>query len=127
LGWFERSQLATDSLIELLYLFVALEAILGDTSEGLKAPALAIWRAMLGLAASGSFAHPARVYVLYDAVRSAAVHGEQPPEVSPEDVNRFAGDVRRAINEFLGYGLWGRSLLRWSLAAARGAVGRRGT
>ncbi len=41
LEWFERAQLATDPLIELLYLFFALEAILGDTSEGLKGEQLA--------------------------------------------------------------------------------------
>jgi Zn-dependent alcohol dehydrogenase len=38
LRWFEQAQLAGDPLMEVLFCFTALEAILGDTSEGLKAP-----------------------------------------------------------------------------------------
>ena len=59
LRWFERGQLAADPLEELLYLFFALEAILGDKSEGLKAPALAVRRAILGLVTRDGFIHPA--------------------------------------------------------------------
>jgi hypothetical protein len=103
LQWFEQSQLAVDPLQELLYLFFALEAILGDRSEALKASKLAIRRAMLGLAVRGSFAHPARAYILYDEVRSAAVHGEQPPRISSKEVDAFAWDVRCAIREFFSY------------------------
>lgn len=101
LRWFERAQLAVDPMIELLYLFFALEAILGDKSESLKAPALAIRRATLGLLVSDGFMHPARTYLLYDEVRSTAVHGEEPPAISRREVDAFAWDVRRALNEFL--------------------------
>jgi hypothetical protein len=103
LRWFERAQLAADPLDELLYLFFALEAILGEKSAGLKAPALAIRRAILGLLTRDGFTHPARTYLLYDKVRSAAVHGEEPPNLSPDEVGRFAWDVRHALNEFLEY------------------------
>jgi hypothetical protein len=119
LRWFERAQLAVDPMVELLYLFFALEAILGDKSEGLKAPALAVRRAMLGLLTTGGFTHPARTYALYDEVRSAAVHGEEPPAVNQKDVDSFAWDVRRAINEFLEYaraeGLTKRARVRKAL------------
>jgi hypothetical protein len=103
LEWFERAQLAVDPIIELLYLFFALESILGDTAEGLKAPALAVRRAMLGLLTSGGFTHPNRTYLLYDKVRSAAVHGEAPPALGERQVSNFAWDVRRALNEFLEF------------------------
>lgn len=103
LQWFERAQLAGDPMIKLLYLFFALESILGDKSESLKAPALAIRRATLGLLASDGFVHPARTYLLYDKVRSTAVHGEEPPAISRKEVDAFAWDVRRALNEFLHY------------------------
>ena len=99
LVWFERAQLAVDPLMELLALFFALETILGDTSEGPKAGGLALRRAMLGLRTSGHFAHPSQTYWLYDQVRSKAVHGDEPPEVSQRDVDRFAWDVRVALNE----------------------------
>lgn len=101
LTWFEQSQLSVDPLHELLFLFFALEAILGDRHEGLKASKLAIRRAMLGLIVRGSFAHPARAYVLYDEVRSAAVHGEHAPRITSPEVDAFAWDVRCAIREFL--------------------------
>jgi hypothetical protein len=103
LEWFERAQLATDPLVELLYLFFALEAILGDTSEGLKAERLALRRAVLSHTQGSGFTHPGRTYWLYDEVRSAAVHGEDVPEVSEKQVSDFAWDVRRAINEFLEF------------------------
>jgi hypothetical protein len=103
LRWFEGAQLAVDPVVEVLYLFFALETILGDKSEGLKAPSLAVRRAMLGLLASGGFTHPARTYLLYDEVRSAAVHGEELPDVTQREADSFSWDVRRALNEFLRY------------------------
>jgi hypothetical protein len=103
LEWFERAQLATDPLIELLYLFFALEAILGDKSAGLKAERLALRRAVLSHMQGTGFTHPGKTYWLYDQVRSTAVHGEDAPAVSEKEVRDFAWDVRRAINEFLEY------------------------
>jgi hypothetical protein len=87
----------------LLYLFFALEALLGDKREGLKAPALAFRRALLSGVTRGSFADPGRVYDLYDGVRSAAVHGEEPPPVEHSEFRSFRWDVRRALNEFLQF------------------------
>jgi hypothetical protein len=101
--WYERAQLVVERIDKLLYLFFALEAILGDTSEGLKAPALAIRRAMLGGLTTGHFIHPARTYLLYGEVRSAAVHGEPPPDVDEREIGSFAWDIRIAINEFLQF------------------------
>jgi len=56
---------------------------------------------MLGLLTSGHFAHPSKTYWLYDEVRSKAVHGDEPPEVSEREVNSLAWDVRVALNEYL--------------------------
>ncbi len=58
LGWFEQAQLVGDPLMEVLFCFMALEAILGDTHEGLKGPKLALRRAMLSLLTKGGFRHP---------------------------------------------------------------------
>jgi hypothetical protein len=101
LQWFERAQLSVEPNLELLFLFFALETILGDKSEGLKAPALALRRAMLGLLVTGHFAHPKRINLLYDEIRSTAVHGEEAPDVTKDELNRFSWDVRAAIDEFL--------------------------
>jgi hypothetical protein len=103
LAWFEKAQLETDLLNELLFLFFALEAILGDRSEGLKAEGLALRRAILSHKQTGSFTHPGRVYSLYEGSRSSAVHGEKVPDVAEDEVRKFSEDVRLAINEFLGY------------------------
>jgi hypothetical protein len=104
LRWFERAQLETDAMTQLLYLFYALEALLGDRSGGEKATVLAVRRATLEMVTGdGSFSHPARAYLLYDKVRSAAVHGEEPPAIAEDDLIAFAWNVRRAINQFLQY------------------------
>jgi hypothetical protein len=102
LRWFEQAQLAVDPLIELLYLFFALEAIIGD-KENEKGRPLAVRRAILGLKTTGYFSHPGRTYLYYGRVRSTAVHGGDPPEVPRDEIDKFAADVRRALNEFLKY------------------------
>jgi hypothetical protein len=104
LRWIERAQLATEPLVRLLYLFFALEGLLGDKAEGLKAPVLAFRRAMLGEATGHGFTHPNVTFLLYDQVRSAAVHGGEVPEVTDDVFGKFAWDVRDALNEYLTYG-----------------------
>lgn len=78
--WIEQAFVVGDKqLLELLFCFFALEALLGDKSDGLKAHALAFRRALLGSVVRGHFAHPNRLALLYDKVRPAAVHGSEPP------------------------------------------------
>jgi hypothetical protein len=103
LQWFDDALLATDPLKEVLYLFFALEGILGDKSDKLKGENLALRRALLSHKLDQGFTHPGRIYGLYDEVRSEAVHGGEPLEVSKSEVSNFQWDVRRAINEFLEY------------------------
>jgi hypothetical protein len=104
LRWMERGSLTPEPLVRLLFFFFGLEALLGDKAEGLKAPVLAFRRAMLGEAMGHGFTHPTETLILYDKVRSAAVHGGEVPEVTKELVSAFAWDVREALNEYLTYG-----------------------
>lgn len=99
--WLERAMLAGEPLISLLYLFFALEALLGNKSERLKAHDLAFRQAILSNFDKGSFANPDETWLLYDTVRSAAVHGEVAPEVSEADIQRFASGVRETLNQYL--------------------------
>lgn len=101
--WIEQAFVVGDELLELLFCFFALEALLGDKSEGLKAQSLAFRRALLGSVARGHFAHPNRVAFLYDKVRSAAVHGSEPPEVEPRMLAAFVWDTRLALVEYVDY------------------------
>ncbi len=48
---------------------------------------------------SGSFANPGRLWFLYDAVRSSAVHGEEPPELAPREASAFVRDVAVALRQ----------------------------
>lgn len=100
-GWIEKSMIDGDPVNSLLFSFFALEAMLGNSAEGLKAHGLAYRRALLSQATRGSFPDPDNVYLLYDKVRSAAVHGEQLPEVSDHDRDGFNADVRTALDEYL--------------------------
>jgi hypothetical protein len=119
LRWFDRAQLEADPVIALLFLFSALEGLLGEKSEGLKAGKLTMRRAMLGLLASGGFTDPDRTLRLYDEVRSYAVHGEETPAVGENLVARFSDDVRRALNEVVSFaeseGITTRKALRRAL------------
>lgn len=101
--WVEQAFLVGDGLLELLFCFFALEALLGDKSEGLKAQRLAFRRALLGSVTRERFAHPNRVAFLYEEVRSAAVHGSDPPEVDEKLLQAFLWDTRLALSEYAEY------------------------
>lgn len=101
MSWIEDSMIEGDPLKSLLFLFFALEAMLGDRSEGLKAHGLAYRRALLSVATRENFADPNRAYLLYDEVRSAAVHGEEPPRTSEKNQLAFMWDIRLALGEYL--------------------------
>jgi hypothetical protein len=112
-AWMERSRLSTDNLVSLLYLFIALEALLGDESEGLKADMLAFRQMALSHIDEGSFAHPNKTWALYDQVRSTAVHGEEDPVVTASDLYQFEWSTRNTLSAYL------------RLATARGFTKRR--
>ena len=101
--WIERAMFASDPLIALLYLFFALESLLGDKSAKLKGHVLALRQMTLSSVVDGGFTHPNETYFLYDQVRSAAVHGENAPDVSWDVVKSFAWLVRRTLNQYLRY------------------------
>jgi hypothetical protein len=103
LKWIDRARFATEPIVATLYLFFALEALLGDTAEGQKAFRLVFRRTVLGEAASGGFPDPISLYYLYDEVRSAAVHGSEAPELSAAALSSFDWNVRRALNEYLSF------------------------
>jgi hypothetical protein len=101
--WMERGWLAVEPLPALLFFFFALEALLGDRKDRLRAAPLAFRQAMLGHAEEGGFADPGRTYFLYDEVRSAAVHGGTPPSVDCKMTYNFGGQVRRTLIQFLNF------------------------
>jgi len=103
LRWMERARFAGEPIIAMLYLFFALESLLGDKSEGLKGGALAIRRAMLSHVVTGGFTDPGVTFFLYEKVRSAAIHGEDSPAVTWDMSQRLAWSVREALNEYLAY------------------------
>lgn len=101
--WINRALLTSEPMVSLLYYFFALEALLGERSEGLKAPLVARRRAMLATAMGEGFRHPHDTYFLYEEVRSAAVHGGTAAYVDDEAIQSFGFDVRRALHQFLAY------------------------
>jgi hypothetical protein len=105
LRWIERAWFAGEPLVALLYHFFALEALLGDKAEGLKAHSLAFRQMMLSHIVTGEFSHPSRTYFLYDKVRSGAVHGELAPHVSWETTRGFAWLVKQTLDQYLIYAM----------------------
>jgi len=101
MGWMERACLTGDNLIAMLYRFFALEALLGDKSEGLKAHGLAFREMMLSHAIGGGFRHPNATFFYYDQIRSVAVHGGQAPDVPPKVAAQFEWAARDALGNYL--------------------------
>jgi hypothetical protein len=101
MGWMERAYLTGDSLIAMLYRFFALEALLGDKSEGLKAHGLAFREMMLSHVIEGGFRHPNATFFYYDQIRSVAVHGGQAPDVPQGAAAKFEWAVRDALANYL--------------------------
>lgn len=102
-AWIDRSLVTPDHLVAMLFQFFALEAILGDKAEGLKSLGLAFRRTMLGHVVSDGWPAPENIYYQYEEIRSAAVHGSEPPEVTDRQAERFGHDVIRTLNEFLTF------------------------
>lgn len=101
MDWMERACLTGDNLIAMLYRFFALEALLGDKSEGLKAHGLAFREMMLSHIVEGGFRHPNATFFYYDQIRSVAVHGGQAPDVPKDAAAQFEWAVRDALCNYL--------------------------
>jgi hypothetical protein len=101
MSWMERACLTGENLVAMLYRFFALESLLGDKSEGLKANGLAFREMMLSHVMEGGFRHPDSTFFYYDQIRSVAVHGGQAPEVSWKVASQFEWAVRDALNNYL--------------------------
>lgn len=115
LGWLDKAFLTGDELEGLLYRFFALEALLGDKAEGLKAHSLAFREMMLSHITTGGIRHPSVTWFLYDKVRSGAVHGAEVPELSWRVTSGVEWSVRDVLNQYLSlakkHGLTKRSQL----------------
>ena len=75
-AWLDRAVFTADPLVATLFRFFALEALLGDSSDGLKNGLLALRQMTLSRFATGHFRHPDDTFLQYEQVRSYAVHGE---------------------------------------------------
>lgn len=101
MGWLDRAVFASDPLVATLYRFFALEALLGDSSDGLKNGPLALRQMTLSAIAAGGFRNPDDTFLANKEVRSFAVHGEAEPPVTPEHASDFERAVREAYDQYL--------------------------
>jgi hypothetical protein len=101
MGWLDRAVFASDPLVATLYRFFALEALLGDSSDGLKNGPLALRQMTLSAIATGGFRNPDNTFLAYKDVRSFAVHGETEPPVTPRQAGSFERAVRETYDQYL--------------------------
>lgn len=99
--WMDRAVFTSDPLVATLYRFFALEALLGDSSDGLKNGPLALRQMTLSAIVTGQFRHPDDTFLAYNEVRSFAVHGEAAPAVTPQQASHFAWAVRDTLDQYL--------------------------
>lgn len=96
-SWIDAAHMDASPIHRVGFLFTALEAMLGDSAEGLKAPALVFYRTALGHVVQGQFPDPHRLYYLYDQVRSYATHGEITPDVTEDDIAYLNWNIRTTL------------------------------
>jgi hypothetical protein len=101
LRWLDAAHLASDRTTGILFRFFALEAMLGSSSDKLKAPDLAFMRTMLSHVMHYSFTNPLLIYILYDKVRSRAVHGEAEFTVSDDALSEFDCNILDCVEDYL--------------------------
>ena len=101
LSWIDQAVQAVSLVDRVLFLFSALEALLGDESGSLKSHRLVFYRVMLGQTVAGGFFHSMPLYWFYDSVRSVAVHGDEPPAITKEAVDTLEWNIRNALYEYV--------------------------
>lgn len=119
LEWIDEARLSVNPRHQVGFLFSALEALVCNKSDRLKAPVLVFYRTMLAEIVGGYLLKADRLYELYDQVRSSATHGESVPDIVDAEVTALELTVRSALNEFLIFcrtnGLTKRSAVRAAL------------
>jgi hypothetical protein len=103
LRWIDKAMRCRDDTEATVWLMVALEAILGNKSERMKAHGLVFRRTMLGHLVTGHFPPPSVAYALYDQARSGTVHGEEPLQLPRGTVHNLNRSLRWAVNEFVTF------------------------
>jgi len=102
-SWIDAAYLDASPVHRVGFLFTALEAMLGDNSEGLKAPSLVFYRTALGHVVRGNFPDPNQLYRLYESVRSHATHGETTPEVTEDDISFLNWSIQDTLVDLLTF------------------------
>lgn len=99
--WIERATFTAEDTVRLLFLFFALEALIGDRAQREKGHSLVFRQALLSHIASEHFRHPSSTLVLYDEVRSTAVHGGRVEGLTKKDVDLFAASLRDTLDDVI--------------------------
>jgi hypothetical protein len=99
--WMERATFEPDRLLGILYLFFALESLIGERSGQLKAGALSFRQMMLSHIVDSRFTNPITTFDLYQVTRSDAVHGESISEVEDSQYEQFSMVMLRTLEQYL--------------------------
>jgi hypothetical protein len=99
--WMERATFEPDRLLGILFLFFALESLIGEKSGELKAGALSFRQMMLSHLVDGNFTNPITTFDLYRVTRSDAVHGETISEVEDAEHTQFWLTMHRSLEQYI--------------------------
>ena len=99
--WMERATFEPDRLLGILFLFFALESLIGEKSGELKAGALSFRQMMLSHLVDGNFTNPITTFDLYRVTRSDAVHGETISEVEDAEHTQFWTTMHRSLEQYI--------------------------
>jgi hypothetical protein len=99
--WMERATFEPDRLLGILFLFFALESLIGDKAGDLKAGPLSFRQMMLSHIVEGHFTNPITTFDFYQVTRSDAVHGESISEVEESMYEQFSSTMLGSLNQYM--------------------------
>jgi hypothetical protein len=99
--WMERATFEPDRLLGILFLFFALESLIGEKTGELKAGALSFRQMMLSHIVDARFTNPITTFDLYQVTRSDTVHGEAISAVDESRYDQFSNVMLRTLEQYM--------------------------
>lgn len=118
-GWVDRASFSADPVVATLFRFFALEALFTKRRESMGLKRIIARRcATLSREVESGYMNPLPMPHLYDQVRSQAVHGEEPHQLSEKSAKFVKGLTAKALSEYMTFASANGFQHRWEVLNA---------